>query len=117
MPRADFDSVFHTNNLSNWRSFLFDEGLSVEQKDKAIDKACELLGNNVQSSEIYERSKAKVIFDANVDSLSSTCNIFPYVIFIILLVCASLFLNQIINNQRKKIGLLRGLGYKSSLIM
>lgn len=117
MSRADFEDLYKIKGLSNSRSFLFDEGISVEKKDKAINKACEILGNNVVSSEIYERSKAKNIIDSNMDSLRQACDLFPYMTFAVLIICSYLFLYQTINNQRKKIGLLRALGYTSRKVM
>lgn len=117
ISRSDFDKFYKTSGLSNERSFMFKDGLSVEQKDEAINKACDLLGNNVISTSIFERSKAKTVIDSNKEALFQACELFPYMILVILLVCSSLFLYQTINNQKKKIGLLRALGYSTKMII
>ncbi len=117
MSRKDFEDLYGISGYSNTRSFMFKDGISIEEKDEAISKASELLGDEVKSSEIYERSKAKTIFESNIASLSQACELFPYIIFIILLICSSLFLYQTIYNQKRKIGLLRALGYSSQKVI
>lgn len=117
MYRKDVEDLYHLNNMANNWSFLFNDGADYDAKSIALEKAKNLLGDTVTSSQLYDDSKAKIIFDANMDSLSSSCNLFPYMMFVFLIVCAGLFLNQIINNQRKKIGLLRALGYKNGQIV
>lgn len=112
MPREVLDNNFGTYNLANYHVFSFKDGISVEDKRNALNEAKNIIGeNNIKTCEIYEDSKAKSTFDANMDSLASACSVFPVATYIIMLICSCLFLFQIINNQRKKIGLLRALGY------
>lgn len=96
---------------------VFNDNTTVQQKKLAIDTACERLGTNVKSSQVFEESKSKRSLDDNLAALSSTCSIFPSVILTILLICSMLFLHQIINNQRKYIGLLMALGYTKRRIV
>lgn len=117
MSRKDFEDLYKIKGYSNTRSFLFNDNLSIEKQEEAVSKAEEILGDKVVSSELYEKSKSKTVFDSNMESLTQTCEVFPYMIYIALLVCSALFLYQTINNQRKKIGLLRALGYTSRKII
>lgn len=117
MSRKNFEDLFGLAGMSNNRSFMFDENLPLEKKDEAIDKAASVLGDSVISTDVFERSKAKTIIDSNKQSLSQACDMFPYIIFIVLVICSVLFLYQIVNYQRKKIGLLRALGYRAKQII
>lgn len=111
IPRDIFDETFHTNNLSNYWKFNFSEGLSEDEKRSTLDEIKNVFGDKVKTAEIYEDSKAFSSFNSTMDALAATCSVFPLCVFIIMLFCSSLFLFQIVNNQRKKIGLLRALGY------
>lgn len=111
ISRDVFERLSDTKGLSNVRNFLFDENLTIDEKEKALDTASVILGNNVVSKELFEKSKAKTIFDSNTKSLADACEVLPMIIFVIIIICSYLFLSQIVRCQRRKIGLLRALGY------
>lgn len=117
ITEQNLENLFGIKDIYNLRTFLFDNDCSLETKEEALSKAENILGDKVASSELFEKSKAKNVIDQNLQALEDACGAFPLIIFIVAIVCAFLFIFQIIRNNRKKIGLLRALGYTSSYIL
>ena len=116
LPRDEVDRIFGTNGLSNRFSIWFDDGTTTEEMQKAVKEAEDILGESVISSVVFETSQFKSFIDCELDSLDSAIRYMLYIIFFIGICFSCFFVYQIIDKERKTIGLLRALGYSKSKI-
>ncbi|MCQ2355289.1 MAG: ABC transporter permease, partial [Clostridia bacterium] len=117
LSREDYDSIFDTSGLANQWFVCFEDGLTNNQKESALSVFASKIGGEQGSAVLFENSEIRKTIDVMVDALSTACRYFPMAIYIIGLFFGSLFVRQLVLGDRKKIGLLRALGYSSNQIL
>ena len=111
MRREEMDSLFKTYGKANYWSIRLEDGLSIEERQKAMDKAGEVFGDNTLNILLYDTSTAKSLIDDMMGTLKNICNSFPIIIFGVGLFFMMLFVSQVIRNRSSDIGLLIAHGY------
>lgn len=110
MPRAEAEALLDKQGEVNRWCLQMEDGAEPAAVRRAVAEAEKLLGDHVQSTVIFEDSQIKAWIDSELAALRRTVIDLQTVIFAIGLIFAALFLCQMVEKERKKIGLLRALG-------
>ncbi len=111
LSREDFSGLFGASLFANQWNVRFEDGLDTEEKLQALRTLAGRLGAEESSAVLLESSELRQMLDMILDALRTSCRYFPMAIFIIGLFFSGLFVRQLVLGNRKKIGLLRALGY------
>lgn len=115
--REDYDGLFGTVGFANQWFVRFDDGLTHEQKEAALAALAAELDINADTAVLFETSAVRQTLDTIFDALTTACLYFPMAIFVVGLFFCGLFVRQLVMRDRKKIGLLRALGYSARQIL
>ena len=110
MSREDMDSLFNMSGKANYWSIRLEEGLSLTERQKAMDAAGEVFGDKTLDTLLYDTSTAKSFIDDMMNTIRAICDSFPILIFGVGLFFMILFVSQVVRNRSKDIGLLVALG-------
>ena len=109
--RTDYDELFPTAGCANQWFVRFEEGLTREEKEEALTSLVSGLGADPDAGVLFESSAVRQTLDTMFDAITTACLYFPMAIFVVGLFFCGLFVRQLVMRDRKKIGLLRALGY------
>lgn len=104
-------------DVSNFLSFRFKEGLTEKERQDTFDEIRSSLKDIEESGELFETSIMNKEFQDGIDRTQKICDVLPGLIYIIGILFSYLFIVQVINNQRKNIGLLKALGYSNAAVL
>lgn len=111
ISREGFDELFSTAGYANRWLIEYEAGLSQEQKQEALDAACDVLGESVSASFLYEDSPSHRILEEALSMMDASAAYIPGVVLILGACFSCLFIHQIIQRSRHTIGVLRALGF------
>lgn len=111
IPYEEADAMFGIGGFVSRFSFFFEDGTDVSEMEAALREAEDILGTAVVSSTLYKTSQFKADINEEMNALSDTIRFMSLVVYSIGLCFSALFVFQIVNKERKTIGLLRALGY------
>ncbi|MBQ0109323.1 MAG: ABC transporter permease, partial [Clostridiales bacterium] len=118
LDREEADKLFGTEGLSNVNYYKLDSDVSDERKDEIFKEISSAFGGSLVASEKFETSEAKKTMDDDeLTQMSKVIRYLPAVVFAMGLFFSFLFISQVIRNQRKTIGLLRGIGYSGKRVL
>ena len=103
--------------MANYWSFKFEKGLTDSERSDTYARLSEKIGDNAIFSELYENSVMKNDIEDELFKIETLCSILPSVTIVIGLMFAFLFINQVMQRQRKTIGMLRALGQSSAQVL
>lgn len=116
LPREEFDEIFGTEGMVNRFSLYFNDGTTTEEMTAAVKSAEEILGRSVVSSVVFETSQFRSSIKSELDAFENTVRFTLFIIFFIGICFSSFFAYQIVDRERRTIGLLRALGYSKSKV-
>ena len=111
---SDFNVI---TGMANYWSFKFEKGLTDSERSDTYARLSEKIGDNAVFSELYENSVMKNDIEDELFKIETLCSILPSVTIVIGLMFAFLFINQVMQRQRKTIGMLRALGQSSAQVL
>ena len=117
MDREFIGLINSLNKYSNSINIFYKDNTSLENKWDAVNKIKKTNNIAVLDNYVFEDSSIKTSIDEDCDTIKTVASILPFVVFLICLVCCSLFVGQIIRHSYKTIGVLKSLGYSSSAIL
>ena len=117
IPSVLAEKTFGTGGIVNRFSLYFDDGTTIGEMESAIDEAEDIIGPRALSSVIYETSQFKYIVESEMTALPSILKYMVLVIFFVGVCFSSLFICQIVEKERRTIGLLRALGFSKSRVV
>lgn len=117
IKESDFARVFGKSDLANQWFVYFDDDYEPEQQKNIMDRVEKCFkGGATYKTLVKSSEQIQSLYD-DLDSIKVLCIFVPGIIELISLGFSFLFIRQVIENQRSKIGLLRALGYEKFRIL
>ena len=117
LQSGNAEDLIDKNGVTNFWSFWFEENMSPQERQETYDRISLRLKDAGASGELYETSSLYENFQKETRKIYNFCTYSPGLMLFIGLGMSYLFIALVIESNRKKIGLLKALGYTKKQIL
>ncbi len=117
MSRNVMDEYYSTAGYANFWSFRVSEECSDAREKEILNGITDYFGSHLISAERFSASKIRTQLDDELNSAEKAIRYMPVLAYGLGIFFTCLFIQQVIQNQKKTIGLLRALGYSGRQVL
>lgn len=117
LPRSVMDEYFPTAGYMNFWAFRLSEDCSDECEKDILEQVTDVFGTKLLSSDRFSASIIRKQLDAEMDQADTIIGYAPLLSYVLGIFFTCLFIQQIMQDQKKTIGLLRALGYSCRQVL
>ena len=117
LQSGNAEDLIDKNGVTNFWSFWFEENMSPQERQETYDRISLRLKDAEVSGELYETSSLYENFQKETRKIYNFCTYSPGLMLFIGLGMSYLFIALVIESNRKRIGMLKALGYTKRRIL
>lgn len=117
LSRSVMDEYYPTAGYSNFWSFLVSDNCSDAREEEILNGITEFFGSHLISAERFSTSKIRNQLDDELDQAGNAIRYMPFLAYGLGVFFTCLFIQQVMQDQKKTIGLLRALGYSNNQVL
>lgn len=117
MSRSVMDEYYPTAGYSNYWSFRVSDDCSDTREEEILEGITESFGEHLISAERFSTSKIRTQLDDELNQAGKAIRYMPFLAYGLGVFFTCLFIQQVMQDQKKTIGLLRALGYSNNQVL
>ena len=117
IERADYDKIFGMDGKSNQWQIYYSSSFDDKKEQEIYDEIKKLFADKYISGSLVKNSDSIKSLKNDIGSMGVICSVVPGIIWVISMGFCFIFMRQMVDNQRKNIGLLSALGYGKNEII
>ena len=117
LSRSVMDKYYSTAGYSNYWSFRVSDECSDDREEEILESITESFGSHLISAERFSASKIKTQLDDELNQAGKAIQYMPFLAYGLGVFFTCLFIQQVMQDQKKTIGLLRALGYSNRQVL
>lgn len=117
LPRSVMDEYFPTAGYTNFWAFRVAEDCPDGREKEILEEISDAFGTSLLSSDRFSASTIRKQLDSEMDQAETVIGYAPLFAYVLGIFFTCLFIQQIMQDQKKTIGLLRALGYSGNQVL
>lgn len=117
LPRSVMDEYYPTAGYSNYWSFRVSDDCTDEREEEILEEITEVFGSHLISAERFTTSDIKTKLEDELNQAEKATQFMPLLSYVLGIFFTCLFIQQVMQGQKKTIGLLRALGYSGRQVL
>lgn len=117
LPRSVMDEYFPTAEYANLWSFRVSDDCTADREEEILKGFADAFGSHLISAERFSTSDVKTQLESELDQVEIAARFMPLLSYVLGIFFTCLFIQQVMQDQQKTIGLLRALGYSSRQVL
>lgn len=117
LPRSVMDEYFPTAGYMNFWAFRVAEDCPDAREKDILEQISDAFGTKLLSSDRFSASTIRKQLDSEMDQAETIIGYAPLFSYVLGIFFTCLFIQQIMQDQKKTIGLLRALGYSCNQVL
>lgn len=117
LKRNVMDEYFPTTGYANLWSFRISKDCTADREEKILEDLSATFGSYLISADMFSTSDIKTQLEAELDQTEAATRFMPVLSYVVGVFFTCLFIQQVMQGERKTIGLLRALGYTSFQVL